>query len=95
MQKTIFSFAFVLAALVAVGCDKKDGGSALTCEQVVPHMNSLMAAEAPEADRAKATADLATGLQKTIAECKTKNMTPEAMKCLMDAKTTAEFGKCK
>jgi putative Holliday junction resolvase len=42
-----------------------------------------------------AESDLAEGLSKTIAECKTKNMSQEAMRCLNGAKATADFAACK
>ena len=81
-----------MLVLVAVSsCGKKE----LTCEQAVAHMNTLMVAEIPEANRAKAQADLAAGVTTTIAECKARNTTQVTLRCLLDAKATADFNKCK
>ena len=96
MKISMMSLALALAlGLATVALGACSNGPTLTCEQAVPHMNSLIAAEAPEADREKAKTELAGELDKTVTECKAKNMSQEALKCLMDSKATADFAKCK
>ena len=92
-KTTVLVLVALVAMLGVTACDKKAGGAA--CEQVTAHMNNLMVSEAPEAERAAAKASLVAGLATTIAECKTRNMSADSMNCLLAAKSTADFAKCK
>jgi hypothetical protein len=102
LLRTLF-VATVIASAMAVGCDKKDSGSAAstsggdepTCEAAMQKAGELVVQAMPESAREAGKAQIASQMATQVAKCKSEKYSVEMRKCMVAAKSNEELDKCK